>query len=170
MLQKALFRFALVATAAAICPLGLSAEEARSPLKGGYTIAFPEKPSEREVVPSPDSKTTVYSVNHSDASYLSGYTEYAKNVDLTIELQADIDAFVKSIGAEVTGQKRTDLITASAGRMPRIDFTFESDKISGRGVAVVTTPRSVIMVSGLSVKPNGLQQVDRFVESFQIPE
>jgi hypothetical protein len=52
--------------------------------------------------------------------------------------------------------------------MPRIDFTFESDKIAGRGVAVVTTPRSVIMVSALSVKPNGLDQVERFVDSFRL--
>ena len=115
------------------------------------------------MVPSSNSKTTVYSVNHSDASFLSGYTEYAKNVDLGVELQADIDAFVKSIGAEVTGQKRTDLITAASGRMPRIDFTFEGEKLSGRGIAIVTTPRSVIMVQPLSVKPNGLQEVDRFV-------
>jgi len=89
---------------------------------------------------------------------------------LTVEIQADIDAFVKSIGAEVTGQKRTDLLTSANGRMPRVDFTFESDKLAGRGVAIVTTPRSVIMVSGLSVKPNDLQQVDRFVESFHIAE
>ncbi len=170
MLKQALFRIVLVATAAVVSPLGLNAEEAHSPLKGGYTIAFPEKPDEREVAPSADSKTTVYSVNHSDASFLSGYTEYAKNVDLAVELQADIDAFVKSIGAEITGQKRTDLITAASGRMPRIDFTFASDKIAGRGIAIVTTPRSVIMVSALSVKPNGLQQVDRFVDSFQISE
>ena len=43
--------------------------------------------------------------------------------------------------------------------MPRIDFTFEGEKLSGRGIAIVTTPRSVIMVSALSVKPNGLQEV-----------
>jgi len=170
MVQRALFRLALVATAAVASPFILRAEEAPPPLKGGYTIAFPEKPQEKEVTPSSNAKTTVYAVNHSDASFLSGYTEYAKNVDLAVELQADIDAFVKSIGAELTGQKRTDLISASSGRMPRVDFTFESVKIAGRGIAVVTTPRSVIMVSALSVKPNGLQQVDRFVDSFQLAE
>ena len=170
MVQKALFRVALIATAAVASPFTLAAEEAPAPLKGGYTIAFPEKPQEKEVTPSANAKTTVYSVNHSDAAFLSGYTEYGKNVDLQIELQADIDAFVKSIGAELTGQKRTDLVTASSGRMPRVDFTFESDKIAGRGIAIVTTPRSVIMDSALSVKPNGPQQVDRFVDSFQISE
>ena len=170
MVQKALFRVALVATAAVASPLTPQAEEAPTPLRGGYTIAFPEKPQEKEVTPSSNARTTVYSVNHRDAAFLSGYTEYGKNVDLQVELQADIDAFVKSIGAELTGQKRTDLVTASSGRMPRVDFTFESDKIAGRGIAIVTTPRSVIMVSALSVKPNGLQQVDRFVDSFQISE
>jgi len=170
MVQKALFWLALVATPAVASPLTLQAEEAAAPLKGGYTIAFPEKPQEKEVTPSSNAKTTVYSVNHSDASFLSGYTEYVKNVDLAVELQADIDAFVKSIGAELTGQKRTDLVTASSGRMPRVDFTFESDKIAGRGIAIVTTPRSVIMVSAFSVKPNGLEQVDRFVDSFQLAE
>jgi hypothetical protein len=170
MLKRKFFSLAIAAAIAFAAPLALQAEDAHAPLKGGYTIAFPEKPDEREVVPSADSKTTVYSVNHTDASFLSGYTEYAKNVDLTVELQADIDAFVKSIGAEVTGQKRTDLITTASGRMPRVDFTFESEKVAGRGIAIVTTPRSVIMVSALSVKPNGLQQVDRFVDSFQISE
>ena len=42
--------------------------------------------------------------------------------------------------------------------MPRVDFTFESEKLSGRGIAIVTTPRSVIMVSALSVKPKGLDR------------
>ncbi len=166
MLQQVLFRLALAT--AVVCPLGLNAEEAQSLFKGGYTIAFPEKPDEKEVVPSAGSKTTVYSVNHGDASFLSGYTEYAKNVDLAVELQADIEAFVKSIGAEVTGQKRTDLIAASNGRMPRVDFTFENGNLAGRGLAIVTTPQSVIMVSAFSAKPNGLQHVDRFVDSFQI--
>ncbi len=170
MLQQTLFRITLASAAAFIIPFGLQAEETPSPLKGGYVIAFPEKPAEREVSPSAGAKTTVYSVNRSDGSFLSGYTEYAKNVDLQIELHADIDAFVKSIGAEVTGQKRTDLVTVASGRIPRVDFTFENDKIAGRGLAVVTTPRSVIMISALSVKPNGLQQVDRFVDSFQLAE
>jgi hypothetical protein len=170
MVQKALFGLAFVATAAVIGSLGLNAEEARSPLKGGYTIAFPEKPAEQEITPSSNSKTTVYSVNHSDGAFLSGYTEYTKNVDLGVELQADIDAFVRSIGADLTGQKRTDLITTASGRLPRIDFTFENEKLSGRGIAIVTTPRSVIMVSALSVKPKDLQEVNRFVDSFQISE
>jgi hypothetical protein len=54
--------------------------------------------------------------------------------------------------------------------MPWVDFTFESEKLAGRGIAIVATPRSVIMVSALSVKPNGLREVDRFVDSFQISE
>ena len=162
--------FSLALAGIAAWPLALHAGDAPAPFKGGYTIAFPEKPDEKEVAPSAGSKTTVYSVNRSDGSFLSGYTEYEKNVDLTVELQADIDAFVKSLGAEVTGQKRTDLVSAANGRMPRIDFTFENGKIAGRGIAIVTTPRSVIMVSGFSVKPNGLQHVDQFVDSFQLAE
>ena len=169
MFQKAASRLALIA-AAALSPLVLHAEGGPAPLKGGYTVAFPEKPAEKEVAPSPGSKTTVYSVNRSDASFVSGYTEYAKNVDLTVELAADIDAFVKSIGAEVTGQKRTDLISAKNGRMPRVDFTFEGEHLAGRGLAVVTTPRSVIMVSAFAAKPGSQDETARFVDSFRLAE
>ena len=169
MVQKATARLVFVAMAA-LSPFVLQAEGGPAPLKGGYTVTFPEKATEKEVAPSPSSKTTVYSVNRNDASFVSGYTEYAKNIDLTVELAADIDAFVKSIGAEVTSQKRTDLISAKSGRMPRVDFTFEGDHFAGRGLAVVTTPRSVIMVSAFSAKPGSHEQADRFVDSFQLAE
>ncbi len=170
MIQRALASFAIGASALLISPLSLHADEPFTPAKGGYSIVFPEKPQEKEVAPTTDARSTVYSVNRDDAAFLSGYTEYANNVDLNIELQADIDSFVRSLGAEVKGQKRTDLITAGSGRMPRVDFIFESDKVAGRGIAIVTTPRSVIMVSALSVKPNDLQQVNRFVDSFKLAQ
>ena len=169
MFQKATARWVLAA-AAALSPLVLHAEGGPVPLKGGYFVTFPSKPAEKEVAPSPGAKTTVYSVNRDDASFLSGYTEYQKNADLTVELAADIDSFVKSIGAKVTSQKRTDLISAKGGRMPRVDFTFENDHAAGRGLALLTTPRSVIMVSAFSAKPGNQEQVDRFVDSFQLAE
>ena len=159
-----------IGAAALLAPLALHAEEAAAPLKGGYSIAFPEKPEQKEVVPSSSAKTTLYSVNRSDAAFLAGYTEYVQNVDLGFELQADIDSFVKSLGASLKDQKRTDFIGSDGGRLPRIDFSFESEKAAGRGLAIVTSPRTVVMVSALSLKPNGLQQVDRFVDSFKLTQ
>ena len=126
MFQQALVRFAL-------CHHGSGHRSARPSglrklprlLKAGIPSRFPKSREERGLPPRQVQKGHLF-VNHSDASFLSGYTEYAKNFDLAVELQADIDAFVKSIGAK-SRAKKDSLLTPTTGAY-QIDFVSKAKR------------------------------------------
>ena len=158
-----------IAAAVLLVPAGLSAQVAFTPAKGGYTIVFPEKPQEQEVALSPTVKETVYSVNRGDASFLAGFTEYQNDMDVEKELVADVQSFVQQIQAQMTGRTRSIIKLLNGTRAEQVEFSFEGEKSAGRGIAIMTSPRSSIMIAGLSVKPAGkLADVDEFVKSFKL--
>ena len=168
MLKRELSKLA-IAAAVLLVPAGLSAQVAFTPAKGGYTIVFPEKPQEREVALSPDVKETVYSVNRGDASFLAGFTEYEKDMDAAKELEADVQSFVVQIQAHMGGRKQTIVKLANGTNAEQVEFTFDGEKSAGRGIAIMTTPRSSIMIVGLFTKPDGKPtDVDEFVKSFKL--
>ncbi len=168
MLKRELSMLATAATVLLV-PAGLSAQVAFTPAKGGYTIVFPEKPREQEVALSPSVKETVYSVNRGDASFLAGYTEYQSDVDAAKELEADVQSFVVQIHAQMGGRKRSILKLANGTNVEQVEFTFDGEKSAGRGIAIMTTPRSSIMIAGLFTKPGGKPaDVDEFVKSFKL--
>jgi hypothetical protein len=154
---------------AVLVPSALCAEVPFTPAKGGYTIVFPDKPQEKEVALSPQVKSTVYSVNRADGAFLAGYTEYTEDMDVDKELAADVQSFVTSLPAQMTERKRSAVKLANGTSVERVEFTFEGEKTAGRGVAVMTSPRSSIMIAGLASKPGGKPaDVDEFVKSFKL--
>lgn len=168
MLNRRLGQLA-AAAAAMLLPTALSAEVPFMLAKGGYTIVFPEKPQEKEVALSPQVKSTVYSVNRDDAAFLAGYTEYSQSMDADKELAADVQSFVTSIPAQMTERKRTAIKLPNGTSIERVDFSFDGAASSGRGVAVMTSPRSSVMIAALSIKPAGKPaDVDEFVKSFKL--
>jgi hypothetical protein len=168
MIDRRFGRFAALAVAVLV-PSALCAEVPFTPAKGGYTIVFPDKPQEKEVSLSPDVKETVYSVNRDDAAFLAGFTEYTQDMDIEKELVGDVQSFVTSLPAQLTERKRTMVKLANGTMVQQVEFTFEGEKSAGRGVAVMMTPRSSIMVAGLAMKPAGKPaDVDEFVKSFKL--
>ena len=164
-------RFGGLAVAAAVLfmPAALNAEVPFSPAKGGYTVVFPGKPEEKEVALSPQVKSTVYSVNRDDAAFLAGYTEYTQDMDVDKELAADVQSFVISIPAQMTERKRSAIKLPDGTSAERVEFSFDGEKSAGRGVAIMRTPRSSIMIAALSIKPAGKPaDVDAFVKSFKL--
>ncbi len=164
-------RFAKLAIAATVlfAPATLCAEVPFTPAKGGYTIIFPEQPQEKEVSLSPSVKETIYSVNRGDASFLAGFTEYQNDMDVEKELVADVQSFVQQIQALMTERKRSIVKLANGVKVEQVEFRFEGEKSAGRGIAIMTSPRSSIMIAGLSLKPSGkLADVDEFVKSFKL--
>ncbi len=164
-------RFASLTLAAAVllAPGALSAEAPFTPAKGGYTVVFPAKPQEKEVALSPQVKSTVYSVNRDDAAFLAGYTEYTENMDVDKELAADVQSFVTSLPAQMTERKRSVVKLTNGTSVERVEFSFEGEKTAGRGVAVMTSPRSSVMIAGLAMKPAGKPaDVEEFVKSFKL--
>ena len=168
MINRRFGRLAAVAVAVLV-PTALCAEVPFTPAKGGYTIVFPDKPLEKEVALSPDVKETVYSVNRSDAAFLAGFTEYSQAMDVEKELVADVQSFVTSLPAQMVERKRSAVKLADGTSVMQVEFSFEGEKSAGRGVAVMTTPHSSIMIAGLSMKPSGKPaDVDEFVKSFKL--
>jgi hypothetical protein len=158
-----------VAAAVLLAPGALHAETPFTPAKGGYSVTFPGKPQEKEVSLSPQVKSTVYSVNRDDAAFLAGYTEYTQDMDVDKELAADVQSFVTSLPARMTERKRSAVKLANGTSVERVEFSFDGDKTAGRGVAIMTGPRSSVMIAGLSMKPAGKPaDVDEFVKSFKL--
>ncbi len=164
-------RFGKLAVAAAVLlvPTTLNADVPFTPAKGGYTVVFPEKPKEKEAGLSPNVKTTVYSVNRDDAAFLAGYTEYKENMDADKELAADVQSFVTNIPAQITERKRSVIKLQNGISAEQVEFSFDGQKAACRGIAIMTTPRTAIMIAALSIKPAGkLADVDEFVKSFKL--
>jgi hypothetical protein len=147
-----------------------SAQVAFTPAKGGYSVVFPENPQEKEVALAEGIKSTVYSVNHSDAAFLAGYTEYSKDkIDVEKEIVADVNGFAQQIDARVTERKRIAIRMNTGGRVELVEFSFEGDKSSGRGVLVIPDEHSTIMIAALSLRPTESRAaVDEFVKSFKL--
>lgn len=163
-------RFAkLVPLAALLFAPAASAQVPFTPAAGGYSIVFPEQPQEKQAALSPEVKTTVYSVNRTDAAFLSGFTEYRADVDVQKELAADVQSFVQRIDARLTGVKKTEVKLANGKSAAQIEFSFEGQQSAGRGFAIVPDPHSSIMVAALSIKPADRRgEVDDFVNSFKL--
>ncbi len=158
-----------VAAAVLLAPGTLGAQAPFTPAKGGYTVTFPAKPQEKEVALSPQVKSTVYSVNRADAAFLAGYTEYTQDMDTGKELAADVQSFITSLPARMTARKSSVIKLASGASAERVEFSFDGEKTAGRGVAVMTGPRSSVMIAGLAMKPVGKPaDVDAFVKSFKL--
>ncbi len=164
-------RFGKLALTAAVLliPGALSAGVPFTPAKGGYTIVFPDKPQEKEIALSPDVKSTIYSINRDDAAFLAGYTEYAQDVNVDKELAADIQSFVTSISAQMTDRKRSSVRLGDGTAIEKVEFAFDGEKSSGRGIAIMANRHSSVMIAGLYNKPSGKPaDVDEFVKSFKL--
>jgi hypothetical protein len=164
-------RFAKLAPLAALllAPAVSFAQVPFTPAAGGYTVVFPEQPQEKHAALSPEVKTAVYSVNRTDAAFLSSFTEYGFDVDVQKELAADMQSFVQRIDARLTGVKKTEVKLANGKSAARIEFSFEGQQSAGRGLAIMPDPHSSIMVAALSIKPADRRgEVDEFVNSFKL--
>jgi hypothetical protein len=158
-----------IAAAFMMVPAGLNAQVAFTPAAGGYSIVFPEQPQEKDVALSPQVKTKVYSVNRNDAAFLAGYTEYQEDMDVEKEMAADVQSFVTDIPAQIAERTRTTIVLPDGRKAQRVDFSFDGQKAAGRGIIIMPTPRSSIMIAALSIKPAGKpSDVDDFVKSFKL--
>lgn len=160
---------AVAAAFMTMTPAALKAQVAVTPANGGYSVVFPQQPQEKEVALSPKVKSKVYSVNRDDAAFLAGYTEYQENMDVEKEMAADVQSFVTDIPAEIAERTRSTIELPGGEKAQRVDFTFAGAKASGRGIIIMPTPHSSIMIAALSIKPGGKPaDVDDFVKSFKL--
>ena len=68
----------------------------------------------------------------------------------------------------MTSRRRTQLTTASGEKLPELEFAYESDKLAGKGIVIVSGRRS-ILVTAFAVKPNDRgAAIDQFLQSFRL--
>jgi len=162
-------RFApLAILAAALLPVaGASAQVPFTSAEGGYSISFPAEPRETAET-KPEGKIFSYTVRHDDAVYGSSHVEYNSELDIEQELQANAVNFADAVKAPLTSRRRTQFTAASGEKLPELEFTYESDKLAGKGLVIVSGRRS-IMAAAFAFKPNDRRAaIDQFLQSFKL--
>jgi hypothetical protein len=146
---------------------GASAEVPFTSAEGGYSVSFPAQPRET-VETRPDGKIFSYMVRQNDAAYGSSHVEYKSDLDVEQELQANAVNFAEALKAPVTSRRRTQFAAPSGEKLPELEFTYESDKLAGKGIVIVSGRRS-ILVAAFAFKPNDRRAaIDQFLQSFKL--
>jgi hypothetical protein len=146
---------------------GASAQVPFTSAEGGYSISFPAGPLETAAT-KPEGKIFSYTVRHDDAVYGSSHAEYNSELDIEQELQANAVNFADAVKAPLTARRRIQFTAASGEKLPELAFTYESDKLAGKGLAIASGPRS-IMAAAFAFKPNDRRvATDQFLQPFKL--
>lgn len=137
--------------------------------EGGYSIVFPIQPKDQAST-AYRSKTALHIAVDDQALFIAGDTVYEDVVDVERELQADVDNFIKAIsGAKLTGQKRTDFVATSGEKLPAVEYSMDADKMTGKGIVVITGAHTACLFFSAGIKPADRQAaVERFLASAKI--
>jgi hypothetical protein len=168
--KRRLWRSAPLATLAAALLLPAGSAAAQVPFtsaEGGYSVSFPAEPRET-VETKPDGKIFSYLVRQDDAVYGSSHVDYNSDLDVEQELQSNAVNFADALHAPVTSRRRAEVATASGAKLPELEFTYESDKLAGKGIVIASGRRS-ILVTAFAFKPNDRRgAIDQFLQSFKL--
>jgi hypothetical protein len=157
---------AILATALLLGP-GVGAQVPFTSAQGGYSVSFPAEPRET-VETKPEAKISSYIVRKDDTVYGSSHVEYNSDLDIEQELQANAVNFAEALQAPVASRRRSQMTAASGEKLPALEFTYESDKLAGKGIVVVSGRRS-ILVTAFAFKPNDRRTaIDQFLQSFKL--
>jgi hypothetical protein len=161
-------RFApLAILAAALLPLAASAQIPFTSAEGGYSVSFPAEPRQTAAA-KPEGRIFSYTVRHDDTVYGSSHVEYNSELDIEQELQANAVNFADAVKAPLTSRRRTQFTAASGEKLPELEFTYESDKLAGKGLVIVSGRRS-IMAAAFAFKPSDRRAaIDEFLQSFKL--
>src|SRR6266571_6782738 len=133
-MQGALRFASLAILAATLLPAAVaSAQVPFTSAEGGSSISFPAEPRET-VETKPEAKIFSYIVRQDDAIYGSSHVEYNSELDVEAELQSNAVNFAEAVRAPVTSRRRTQFTAASGEKRPELEFTYESDKLAGKGI------------------------------------
>jgi hypothetical protein len=156
-----------VFSTALLLAAGASSQVPLTSAEGGYSVSFPEKPRETAET-KPEGRIFSYIVRQDDAVYGSSHVEYNSDLDVEQELQANAVNFANAVKAPLTSRRRTQFTTASGEKLPELEFAYESDKLAGKGIVIVSGRRS-ILVTAFAVKPNDRgAAIDQFLQSFRL--
>jgi hypothetical protein len=133
---------------------------------GDYAVIFPSPP--QETTQSTDAYRIVsHAVRADEVIYVVAHGDFVVPPPVELELDADIDNYVKELHAQVLS--RGPLAFARGDRsLPAKQFTYDGDRLSGRGIVVMDGKSSYIAAAS-ALKPNNREAaVNAFVNSFAL--
>jgi len=135
----------------------------------GYSVTFPVQPK-KQSSSEKGVNSTIYVVRDGDNIFASSETLYPEIKDVQSELEADLANYVKGINSKLVSERKADFITSAGTPLPARQFTFEGEKLAGKGIAVASDRCTcvVIVIAG-NIKPNGENAPnEKFLSSFKI--
>jgi hypothetical protein len=135
--------------------------------EGGYSAIFPLRPTE-DVEDNPQYHTVTELADDSVTIWGTGHTIYRHDIDAKGELQANATNFAKEISGTILAQKSITFTRGPGDTLPGVEFTVDSEKLSGKGITVVDGRRTLIIVA-VCRKPNSrMAEIERFLKTLKI--
>ena len=155
-----------VLLAALLFPVAALGETPFTSVQGGYSVSFPAEPRET-VQAQPEGRIVSYLVREEDAVYGTSHVDYSSDIDVEQELQANAMNFAGALRAPLTSRHRAEF-SSSGAKLPELEFTYENDRVTGKGFVIVSGRRS-ILVTAFALKPNHHRaEIDGFLQSFKL--
>jgi hypothetical protein len=138
----------------------------------GCQATFPASADKKESAGS--AALTTYAIRFEDTILVMGSALYPSDVfvndsAIETELKGDVDGYVKAISATLTGRKRGVFSAVGGQRLQMVDYTYDSDKLKGRGFVLVSGPRVSCLFAAHAVKPSEkIAVIENFLTSVKI--
>jgi hypothetical protein len=133
---------------------------------GGYSVVFPSS-SQENIQTTPAYRIVTHVLREDNVIYIAAHGDYTEALDPELELNANIDNYVKQISAQVLSR---GTLAIARGDKPLLakQFTYESDRLIGKGIVIVEGKTSYIAAAS-ALKPNNREAaVNAFVNSFML--
>jgi hypothetical protein len=150
-----------------LAPTQIGALEIYPSNEGGYSVNFPAPPQEtrRDIGPN---RIIAHAERNGDVVYVAAHGDFTVALKPDIEMNANIENYVREVHASVTARKSVALHRGGK-TLPGIEFSYDGSKQAGRGIVVVVDGTSSYLVAAGSVKPaRRAAEVDAFVASFRL--
>jgi hypothetical protein len=134
--------------------------------EGDYSVNFPSPPKE-DVQTSSNYRIVSHVVSEDNVIYIVAHGDFVVPPPPEQELDANIDNYVKELHAKVLSR---GTLAIARGDKPLLakQFTYEGDRLTGKGIVVVNG-KSSYLAAASALKPYSREaKVNAFVNSFTL--
>jgi hypothetical protein len=134
--------------------------------EGDYSVRFPSPPEEN-IQTTSAYRILTHALNEDNVIYIAGHGDFVAPLDPEQELNANIDNYVKEIHGKVVWRAPLAFGRGDKSLQAR-EFTYESDRLIGRGIVVVEGLSSYLAAAS-ALKPHNREAVvNAFLRSFKL--
>lgn len=168
-MKKFLSRYSAFALAAALLPAAAGTAlslDVYGSLAGEYSVNFPSRPQE-DVQTTAAYRIVSHVASEDNVIYIVAHGDFVVPPPPDLELDANIDNYVRELHGQVTS-RGTLAIARGDKPLQAKQFTYEGEKLVGKGIVVVDGKTSYLAAAS-ALKPNNREAaVNVFVSSFTL--